>query len=185
MLNPSDLRYGHEPGGMARKEAWKWKRRRWLLAALVVVLVCGGALGYVFGVSSDNKKRRSSSVEAPSSAPSSSAPAPEPSPSPTPSPSVKPGNPTARSLLLHQSVAVTVAHTITTPTHPRNGQRRHCNPHLRIPPPQRRAGPTSPSTTLGGADGHCRRRRAGSSRHPRRVGWPRTSTPVIYKRVAP
>ena len=99
VLNPSDLRYGHEPGGRARKEAWKWKRRRWLLAALVVVMACAGALGYVFGVSSDNKKKRSSSVEAPSSmpssAPSSSAPAPEPSPSPTPSPSVKPGNPTA------------------------------------------------------------------------------------------
>ena len=61
VLNPSDLRYGHEPGGRARKEAWKWKRRRWLLAALVVVLVCGGALGYVFGVSSDNKKKRSQS----------------------------------------------------------------------------------------------------------------------------
>ena len=95
VLNPSDLRYGHEPGGRARKEAWKWKRRRWLLAALVVVLVCGGALGYVFGVSSDKKKRRSSSVEAPASMPSSSAPMPKPSPSPTPAPSVKPGNPTA------------------------------------------------------------------------------------------
>ena len=63
VLNPSDLRYGHEPGGRARKEAWKWKRRRWLLAGLAVVMACAGALGYVFGVSSDNKKKRSSSVE--------------------------------------------------------------------------------------------------------------------------
>ena len=99
VLNPSDLRYGHEPGGMARKEGMKRKRRRWLLAGLVVVMACAGALGYVFGVSSDKKKKRSSSVETPSSmpssAPSSSAPAPEPSPKPSPSPSVKPGNPTA------------------------------------------------------------------------------------------
>ncbi len=45
VLNPSDLRYGHEPGGMSRKEAWKWKRRRWLLAGLAVVLICAGAWG--------------------------------------------------------------------------------------------------------------------------------------------
>ena len=39
VLNPSDLRYGHEPGGMARKQAIKWKRRRWLLAGLVLSLI--------------------------------------------------------------------------------------------------------------------------------------------------
>ena len=99
VLNPSDLRYGHEPGGMARKEGIKWKRRRWLLAGLVVVMACGGGLGYVFGVhlASDKKKRSSqpSPSSMPSSAPSSSAPAPEPTPRPTPEPTATPGNPTA------------------------------------------------------------------------------------------
>merc|ERR1719460_498106 len=99
VLNPSDLRYGHEPGGMKRKQAMKWKRRRWLLAGLVCVMACGGGLGYVFGVAlaSDKKKRSSqpSPSSMPSSAPSSSAPAPEPTPRPTPEPTATPGNPTA------------------------------------------------------------------------------------------
>ena len=151
VLNPSDLRYGHEPGGRARKEAWKWKRRRWLLAGLVVVLVCGGALGYVFGVSSDNKKKRSSSVEAPSSMPSSSPSSP----------------PDAEALAFTNTVAfsetgqpdgisshrsdttsntITVSYTIiNTDDHANRRPRRHCNPHLLIHPPRRRAGPASPS----------------------------------------
>merc|ERR1711965_1115211 len=49
VLNPSDLRYGHEPGGMARKEAWKRKRwRRWLLVGCVLAIACVVAGWYVF-----------------------------------------------------------------------------------------------------------------------------------------
>ena len=45
VLNPSDLRYGHEPGGMARKEARKRKRwRRWLLPRRRLPMVRGRAL---------------------------------------------------------------------------------------------------------------------------------------------
>ena len=184
---------------MARKEAGNGRRRRWLLAGLVVVLVCAGALGYVFGVSSDNKKKRSSSVEAPSSmpssAPSSSAPAPEPSPSPTPSPSVKPGNPTASPVIAPSphTNAITVAHTIiTTDNHTTVASAVIATDTYAFTDPDDGLGPLHRRRILKGRrrqpPRRRRRRRLFRSRHPLggvrgggRVPQPR----LIYKRRGP
>lgn len=97
VLNPSDLRYGHEPGGRARKGR-RSRRRCGVGVGLVFAALCGAAGWYFFlRPTRDNHKSR---TPAPSVAPPlptrgpSSPPSLAPSRPPSAAPTPAPGSPT-------------------------------------------------------------------------------------------